>query len=96
MISIGSMALLRFRGRPLLKCYFSLGRYGLVFNVLSLLFLMLSFVMVCFPPERDPTLQNMNWSILIFAGVLLLSWSYYGANARHKYAGPVKLVRKDE
>lgn len=96
MVSIGSMALLRFKGRPLLKCHFSLGRYGLVINILSLLFLMLSFVMVCFPPESDPTLQNMNWSILIWAGVLLLSWSYYWVKARHKYEGPVKLVKKDE
>ena len=90
------MALLRFKGRPLLKCHFSLGRYGLVINILSLLFLMLSFVMVCFPPERNPTEQNMNWSILIFAGVLLLSWIYYCVTAKHKYEGPVVLVRKDE
>ena len=96
MISIGSMALLRLKGRPLLKCYFSLGRYGLMVNILSLLFLMLSFVMVCFPPESDPSLQNMNWSILIFAGVLLLSWSYYWVEASHKYEGPVKLVWKGE
>jgi len=96
MVSIGSMTLLRIKGRPLLKCYFSLGRYGLTINVLSLLFLMLSFVMVCFPPARSPTLQNMNWSIVIFAGVLVLSWGYNLGRPRHKYVGPVKLVKKLE
>ncbi|KAI4157771.1 MAG: hypothetical protein L6R39_000602 [Caloplaca ligustica] len=93
MVSIGSMALLRIRGRPLLKCHFSLGRYGLAINILALLFLALSFVMVCFPPARDPTLQGMNWSIVIFSGVMVLSGVYYRGIARHKYAGPVKLVK---
>ncbi|KAL6713984.1 hypothetical protein ACLMJK_008478 [Lecanora helva] len=96
MLSIGSMALLRIKGRPLLKCHFSLGRYGLMINILALLFLVLSFVMICFPPAKDPTLQSMNWSIVIFVGVLVLSGTYYVVRARHKYVGPVKLVRKDE
>lgn len=90
------MALLRIKGRPLLKCHFSLGKYGLAINILSLLFLMLSFVMICFPPARNPTLQSMNWSIVIFAGVLVLSWGYYLGKARHKYVGPVKLVKRFE
>lgn len=95
-LSIGSMALLRIQGRPLLKCHFSLGRYGLLINILSLLFLILSFVMVCFPPSKDPTLQEMNWSIVIFAGVLIMGGGYYWGKARHKYVGPVKLVKRLE
>ena len=90
------MAMLRIKGRPLLRCHFSLGNYGLTINILALLFLVLSFVMICFPPQRDPTLQSMNWSIVIFAGVLVLSWGYYYWRARHKYVGPVKLVKKAE
>ena len=65
-------------------------------NILALLFLVLSFLMVCFPPARDPTLQSMNWSIVILAGVLLLSGIYYWARARRKYKGPVKLVKQQE
>ena len=93
-MSIGSIAWLRIQGRPLLKSYFSLGRYGLVINILSLLYLMLTFVMVLFPPARDPTLQGMNWSIVIFVGVLMLSGAYYWVSARHRYAGPVVLVKR--
>ncbi|KAL8718986.1 MAG: hypothetical protein Q9225_003944 [Loekoesia sp. 1 TL-2023] len=96
MVSIGCMAMLRIKGRPLLRCHFSLGRYGLVVNILAFLFLMFSFVMICFPPARDPTLQSMNWSIVIFSGVLALSWCYYLATARHKYVGPVRLVKRVE
>ena len=90
------MALLRIRGRPLLKCHFSLGRFGLAINLLALAFLILSFVMICFPPARNPTAQEMNWSIVIFVAVLVLSGAYYWGRARHKYIGPVKLVRKVE
>lgn len=88
------MALLRIKGRPLLECHYSLGKYGLMINVMALLFLVLSFVMICFPPERDPTLQSMNWSIVILTGVLVLSCGYYMSIARHKYVGPVQLVKK--
>ena len=96
MISIGSMALLRIRGKPLLKCHFSLGRYGLLANIPALMFAVLAFVMICFPPSSDPTPESMNWSILIFTGVLLISGIYYVVKARHKYVGPVKLVNKLE
>lgn len=76
-MSIGSIALLRIQGRPLLKSSFSLGKYGVAINILSLLYLMLTFVMVLFPPARDPTVQGMNWSIVIFSGVMVLSGAYY-------------------
>ncbi|KAL8734737.1 MAG: hypothetical protein Q9181_003101 [Wetmoreana brouardii] len=44
----------------------------------------------------DPTPQSMNWSIVIFMGVLAFSGVYYLFRARHKYEGPVKLVKKME
>ena len=36
----------------------------------------------------------MNWSSVIFGGVVVLSGGYY-LRAREKYVGPVKLVRKE-
>lgn len=76
-----------------MRCHFSLGRYGLIINVLAVLFLGISFIMVCFPPARKPSLEGMNWSIVIFVGVMIISWGYYWGEARHKYVGPVKLVK---
>lgn len=93
MISIGSMTLLRLKGRPLLRCHFSLGRYGLIINILAVSFLGLSFIMICFPPAKNPPLEGMNWSIVIFVGVMIISWGYYWGEAMHKYVGPVKLVK---
>lgn len=94
MISIGSMALRRIRSQPLLPSHFSLGKWGLAINIGALLFLMLAFVMVFFPPVRNPELDSMNWSILIFGGVIIFSLAYY-LRAKHKYVGPVKLVSKE-
>ncbi|KAL8698287.1 MAG: hypothetical protein Q9201_006657 [Fulgogasparrea decipioides] len=95
MISIGSMTWKRISAQPLLPSYFSLGRAGLAINVGALMFLILGFVMMFFPPAREPQVESMNWSSVIFVGVLLLSLGYYWI-ARGKYVGPVELVRKGE
>ncbi|KAL8978516.1 MAG: hypothetical protein Q9205_005912 [Flavoplaca limonia] len=95
MISIGSMAWRRITSQPLLPSYFSLGKLGLPINVGALMFLALAFVMILFPPARNPQVESMNWSIVIFSGVLVLSLAYY-LRAKGKYVGPVKLVRKEE
>ena len=59
------------------------------------MFLALAFVMILFPPARNPQVESMNWSIVIFSGVLVLSLAYY-LRAKGKYVGPVKLVRKED
>ncbi|KAL8725582.1 MAG: hypothetical protein Q9181_006364 [Wetmoreana brouardii] len=95
MISIGSIAWKRICAQPLLPSYFSLGRAGLAVNVGALMFLILAFLMMFFPPAREPKVESMNWSSVIFAGVVVLSLGYY-QRAKEKYTGPVELVRKGE
>ncbi|KAI4246388.1 MAG: hypothetical protein L6R42_009932 [Xanthoria sp. 1 TBL-2021] len=92
MISIGSMAWKRIHSQPLLPSHFSLGRWGLPINMAALMFLVLAFVMIFFPPARNPKVESMNWSSVIFGGVVMLSLVYY-LRAKEKYVGPVKLVR---
>ena len=87
------MAWRRISGKTLLRCHFSLGKWGLPVNLLALLFLALAFVMIFFPPIRDPDPESMNWSIAIFWGVVTLSLIYY-LRARDIYVGPVELVQK--
>ncbi|KAL9593955.1 MAG: hypothetical protein Q9219_007293 [cf. Caloplaca sp. 3 TL-2023] len=94
MVSIGSMAWRRVTSQPLLHSHFSLGKWGLPINIGALMFLILAFIMIFFPPARNPEVQMMNWSCVIFAGVVGLSGVYY-LKARGKYVGPVKLVRND-
>ena len=93
MLSISSVAWLRICQKPLRRAYFSLGRWGLLVNVLALMFLVLAFVMILFPPMRNPDTKSMNWSIVIFSGVLLFSVSYYYGGAKAKYIAPIELVK---
>lgn len=91
---IGCMLWRRLTGAPLLPSKFSLGKYGLAINLISELFLVIFFILSLFPETRNPDAASMNWSILIFAAVGLMSLVYYVLHGRHRYAGPVTYVRK--
>jgi len=93
-VSIGCVAARRIRGEPLLDCRFALGRWGLPINILSLAFISLGFVMTFFPPVANPPLNTMNWSCVVYGGVLFIALIYYIFWARHSYVGPVEYVRK--
>lgn len=96
MTSISCVTVKRVRGEPLLPRRFSLGRYGLLVNAFSVLFLLLAFAFCFFPPSpRGLAPATMNWSVFMFGAVVLGSLGYYAAWARHVYVGPVEYVRKD-
>jgi choline transport protein len=38
----------------------------------------------------------MNWSVVIYCGVLFLSLVYFVLRGRHNYVGPVEYVRKSQ
>ncbi|EXJ73826.1 uncharacterized protein A1O5_03588 [Cladophialophora psammophila CBS 110553] len=93
-VSISCMAIKRIRKEPLLPSKFSLGRYGLAINLLSVGFLLLAFIMIFFPPGPNPNPQTMNWAIVVYGGVVFSSLTYYVFRGRFRYAGPVEYVRK--
>ncbi|MCJ1430794.1 hypothetical protein MMC27_000144 [Xylographa pallens] len=95
-VSISCVALKRIRRQPLLPSYFELGRWGLPVNIVSLSFLVLAYVMIFFPPVIQPALNVMNWSVVIYCGVLSLSAVYYIFRGRYVYIGPVEYLRKTE
>lgn len=45
---------------------------------------------------RDPDVESMNWSVVIFSGVLLGSVGYYYSGAKARYIAPVELVKFEE
>ncbi len=94
MTSVGSVTYRRIRGLPLLPSKFSLGRFGLPVNVLSLLFCLIIYVFAFFPPIPNPPAAAMNWAIAVYGGMLLLAFTYYMLWARREYVGPVAYVRK--
>lgn len=94
MCSIGCMIWRRWTAAPLLPSHFSLGRWGLTVNIASELFLVISFIFAFFPIAPSPSVDIMNWNILIYCVVIIGSVLYYYLKGRHRYVGPVEYVRK--
>jgi amino acid transporter len=94
MVSIGCMVWRRCTNSPLLHSKFSLGKWGLVINIASEVFLIVIFVLAFMPSNPNPTAAEMNWSILIYGVVAVFSLIYYVFRGRHRYRGPVAYVRK--
>ncbi|KAH8897960.1 amino acid transporter [Thozetella sp. PMI_491] len=94
-VSIGSILSRRLRKAPLLPGHFSLGKMGIPVNVVSIAFLAIFWVMAFFPQVPNPAPVDMNWSIVVYGGVLTFASIYYFFRARHRYDGPVAYVKKE-
>jgi len=95
MIVIGCVLLRRIRGQPLPASRFSLGRWGLVVNIIAMCYLAPIFVFAFFPAATPVTPETMNWAVVMFAGILGFAVIYYFAVGRKHYVPPVALVRRD-
>jgi choline transport protein len=42
------------------------------------------------PQQNNPTLDTVNWSVLVFGTVVLGSLIWYAVRARHYFKGPIK------
>ena len=96
MISIACVALKRIRGEPLLPSKFSLGKWGLAINIVSILFLLFLWIFAFFPTAPNPAPADMNWAVLGYGLVIIFALVYYAFRGRHTYVGPVEYVRKGE
>lgn len=96
MVSIGCNIWRRATGQVLLPSKFNLGKWGLPINIAAEIFLVIAFVLSFFPISRNPDAEAMNWNILIYGVVVVMSLIYYVLRGRHRYAGPVEYVRKLE
>ena len=70
----------------------TLGRYGLTINLAAIAYAVVMIVLMVFPPYRQVTAQNMNYSSVIFGGVMLLSVALWVMGGGKRYAGPVRDV----
>jgi len=93
-IVIGCMLRKRIRGEILLRCRFSLGRAGIVVNAIAVCYLCLGVIFMLFPTMPNPSLIDMNWSCVIFFGLVIFSMVYYYLHGRHTYEGPVMYVKQ--
>ncbi|KAJ4354472.1 uncharacterized protein N0V89_006209 [Didymosphaeria variabile] len=80
--------------QDLLQARFSLGQAGMFINAVALCFLALVSVFLFFPAAPNPTAESMNWSCVMFSGLLTFALVWYWLAARHRYLGPVAYVKE--
>lgn len=85
----------RLRGSPLPASRFNLGRAGNTINIIALCFLAVFWIFQFFPAAPNPAASDMNWSCVIWTGVLVFFVTYYAFWGRYKYVGPVAYVKSD-
>lgn len=70
----------------------TLGRWGVPVNVTALVYVSFAFFWSFWPNERPVTLQNFNWAVVMFVGIIILSVVNYVVYGRKVYVGPVMSV----
>lgn len=93
-LSIGSFFSRRFSKEPMPESRFSLGRYGMAINAISLVFLISFFVFCFFPTATPVTAKTMNWNCAMFGGIWLFATGYYVVIGRHAYRPPVDVQNR--
>ncbi|KAL2870823.1 putative GABA permease [Aspergillus lucknowensis] len=94
-LSIGCILLKRLRQEPLPPRRWSLGRMGLLINIASMVFLLPVFVFAFFPLTSTVDEQTMNWSVVMYVGLITLVSAYYMIWGQHHFVAPVALVKRD-
>ncbi|KAK3049613.1 hypothetical protein LTR09_009034 [Extremus antarcticus] len=94
-ITIGCLIWRRLYGQPLPARRWSLGKYGMPLNIVSVIFTIPMLFFYVWPLSYPVTPENMNWAIAMFGGVLVIASVYYVVRARKEYIGPVMLVKRE-
>ena len=89
MIPIILLIMKRLRGEEVRMGPWTLGKFGLPVNIISVCFLIISVIFSFFPPAVPVTLETMNWSCVMFGGIVILGIAWYAAFGRKQYHGPI-------
>lgn len=68
---------------------FQLGRAGIPIILLSLAYSVIGIFFSFWPQASKVTPVTMNWSVLVFGGVLIFSWFFWVIHGRKVYTGPI-------
>ncbi|KAL3452446.1 amino acid/polyamine transporter I [Aspergillus insuetus] len=94
-LSIGCILIKRFRGEPLPARRWSLGKFGMAINLASMAFLLPIFVFAFFPLTSTVDKTTMNWSVVMYVGLITLASLYYVVRGRHHFVAPVALIKRE-
>lgn len=95
LVSIGCILYKRFRNEALLPRRWSVGRFGMAFNLCALAYVAVAYVFAFFPIGTPVTTETMNWASAVYGGIVIVAVFYYVVYARHIYIPPVSRLAKD-
>lgn len=75
------------------KARWSLGKWGVPVNSIGVCYVTFVFFWSFWPNEVPVDVENFNWSVVLFLGVLFLCLIMYVVQGRKVYKGPVTIVR---
>lgn len=67
---------------------YSLGRFGYLINIVSVAWVILAVFLFCMPVQLPVTLQNMNYTSVVFVGFASISVVWYLIRGRKSFSGP--------
>lgn len=66
----------------------------MIVNVGAVCFLLVVWVFVFFPIDKNVTAETMNWNVVMFCGTMIFAVVYYFVVGRKQYTPPVDLVKR--
>ena len=94
-VSITCILYKRLRNETLLPRRWSVGKYGMAFNLVAWAYVVVAYVFAFFPIGTPVTPETMNWASAVYGGVVAVAAFYYVVYARHIYIAPVSRLAKD-
>lgn len=94
LFAIGCFIGVRMRTDRLPYARFSLGKFGLPINVFAFAYLSFAIIFTFFPTTKEVTPVSMNWSIVVFGGVVIFAIVQYLIQGDKIYQAPVSRVQK--
>lgn len=64
------------------------GWFGIINNAYACVYMVFVIFWSFWPPEYDTNAQNMNYAIVVVAGVVIFSIVWYYVKGRYEYSGP--------
>ncbi|KAL8789736.1 MAG: hypothetical protein Q9213_000987 [Squamulea squamosa] len=96
LLPITLMVIRRFGAKEIPWGPWTLGKWGLPVNIVSMVYSIMLIVFAVFPPFQPVTAKSMNYAGVIFGAIMILStvmWFLYG---RKVYLGPVRELTEED
>lgn len=75
---------------------FKLGAAGVPVTILAIMFSTIGIIFSFFPPTVQVTPESMNWSVVVFFGVMVISVVFWMVHGRSVYEGPIREVAPED